>query len=575
MSIHPGNEHDLEPVPLPDTKMSRRKLLTVAGTAAVAGVFLGTRVGLASQNGDVLNDVYGHSPFNGLELQLEELAGLVKDIAVNVKEFGAVGDGVTDDTQAFRDALDYVTANHLTLMSDQGKIYLVDNLVIEGKTNFKLMFKGTLKRPNQLPATNPATSTLKFINCSHFVIDEVHFDGNHLNNNCVEGGIYNGEFLQEYRHCLYLNNCRYASIGKVYGKNPSGDVIYINGPSTYNLNFDYVEGISVGADGTTPIALGRNTVSICEGHNLSFQIVKSLGVGHVTMPGGFDIEPNWGEQVSNVYVNYLYVYSSSMSGLGITTKYGEGENIKNIEIASAHIENDVVATKRLLVITGSTNVHLRRVFIKGTVDSYAVHIGIAGNAQPVRRLKIDHLEIDTCRYGVMANHLNEGYMNVVVHHASENFLRLYNVSNFDFDVRGSFNPSTAFPNTPVKNFCIYLYMAPANSLINCKFSGDLAKNRVGDAAERCITTNAGDGASQIINCEFTNLNVDGWNETLKFVGQLVHTRKVDNTRMLTVGTSPLRPSANLMQGFSYYDTTLNKPIWWNGNNWIDAAGVTV
>lgn len=29
------------------------------------------------------------------------------------------------------------------------------------------------------------------------------------------------------------------------------------------------------------------------------------------------------------------------------------------------------------------------------------------------------------------------------------------------------------------------------------------------------------------------------------------------------------------RGFQYYDTTLNKPIWWNGTNWVDATGATV
>lgn len=28
-------------------------------------------------------------------------------------------------------------------------------------------------------------------------------------------------------------------------------------------------------------------------------------------------------------------------------------------------------------------------------------------------------------------------------------------------------------------------------------------------------------------------------------------------------------------GFSHFDTTLNKPIWWNGSKWVDATGTTV
>ena len=28
-------------------------------------------------------------------------------------------------------------------------------------------------------------------------------------------------------------------------------------------------------------------------------------------------------------------------------------------------------------------------------------------------------------------------------------------------------------------------------------------------------------------------------------------------------------------GVSYFDTTLGRPIWWNGTNWVDATGTTV
>lgn len=29
------------------------------------------------------------------------------------------------------------------------------------------------------------------------------------------------------------------------------------------------------------------------------------------------------------------------------------------------------------------------------------------------------------------------------------------------------------------------------------------------------------------------------------------------------------------KGQCFYDTTLNKPKWWNGTNWVDATGATV
>lgn len=40
------------------------------------------------------------------------------------------------------------------------------------------------------------------------------------------------------------------------------------------------------------------------------------------------------------------------------------------------------------------------------------------------------------------------------------------------------------------------------------------------------------------------------------------------------GTTSNRPT-NVLVGFQYFDTTINKPIFWDGSKWIDAIGATV
>jgi hypothetical protein len=46
-------------------------------------------------------------------------------------------------------------------------------------------------------------------------------------------------------------------------------------------------------------------------------------------------------------------------------------------------------------------------------------------------------------------------------------------------------------------------------------------------------------------------------------------------RFGTTGARPTSPAIGLYVGFTYYDTTLGKPIWWNGTVWKDATGSTV
>jgi hypothetical protein len=41
------------------------------------------------------------------------------------------------------------------------------------------------------------------------------------------------------------------------------------------------------------------------------------------------------------------------------------------------------------------------------------------------------------------------------------------------------------------------------------------------------------------------------------------------------GATADRPTTNLAVGEYYFDTTLNLPIWYDGTDWIDAAGNVV
>ena len=43
----------------------------------------------------------------------------------------------------------------------------------------------------------------------------------------------------------------------------------------------------------------------------------------------------------------------------------------------------------------------------------------------------------------------------------------------------------------------------------------------------------------------------------------------------SAGTTANRPATDLQIGQQYFDTTIGRPIWWNGSNWINAAGTVV
>jgi len=55
--------------------------------------------------------------------------------------------------------------------------------------------------------------------------------------------------------------------------------------------------------------------------------------------------------------------------------------------------------------------------------------------------------------------------------------------------------------------------------------------------------------------------------------------QIDNfTQNVTVppsGITASRPTERLEVGQYYFDTTIGRPIYWNGTNWINAAGTVV
>ena len=72
---------------------------------------------------------------NEIDLQLAQ-------VAINVKDFGAKGDGVTDDTKAIQDALDSM-GNTSILTSDKGKTFLVTKPLNVKFDNINIDFNGS------------------------------------------------------------------------------------------------------------------------------------------------------------------------------------------------------------------------------------------------------------------------------------------------------------------------------------------------------------------------------------------------------------------------------------------------
>lgn len=113
-----------------------------------------------------------------------------------------------------------------------------------------------------------------------------------------------------------------------------------------------------------------------------------------------------------------------------------------------------------------------------------------------------------------------------------------------------------------KNVLTQAMINKANTIYVIQYDYDLKEANI-NIPENCVLNFIGGaiGNGTIIGnkTKVINLNVD---------------RIVLSGTWFDSGITSNRPT-NVLVGFQYFDTTVNKPIFWDGSKWIDATGATV
>ena len=256
-------------------------------------------------NDGTLENLINVNLFNTLHTKIENINTQLAHIAINVKEFGAKGDGITDDTEAIQNAID----TNKNIIIPNG-VYLIDATKIRIENFGDDLVCGLLLKSDQ--HIKGETSTILKVktnnserysifgvqNVNNVVIDNIKFAGDRLTHEGVTGEYGYGVHISTSNN-ITLNNCsavdfwgdgffigctnhtdkntepRHITLNNCYANNnrrqglsiTSGNNVYINGGSYSNTNgTEPASGIDIEPNNyaTTPSNITFNNVEFKE-----------------------------------------------------------------------------------------------------------------------------------------------------------------------------------------------------------------------------------------------------------------------------------------------------------------------
>lgn len=246
---------------------------------------------------------------------------MIKGAAANIKDYGAVGDGVTDDTAAIQAAI----AANLNVFFPAGTYKITDTLVVRSSCQWRGEAGTLIFKTNVGAAINDTSGVVN----DFWLIENMLIRGGSADGTLIGGSL--GIGMGRSRRSILRNvKVQYFATGikldkpdvaianyyntledvSVYGANTSGDA------STYNV-IGYVVGNSSSADGAN-----ANTFTRCDmyGYNVkAWEISASVGCNfnelwYELSTNGFVLDANCSNNIISMYCEASTASGSAAAG---------------------------------------------------------------------------------------------------------------------------------------------------------------------------------------------------------------------------------------------------------------------
>lgn len=209
-----------------------------------------------------------------LDKNEDDTRAQMSQIRKDIKSYGAKGDGITNDSAAFRTFLS--SGGNLAISSG---VYMIDAEVFNLVSNTNLTFENRAKI-KLLPHNTDSYSILQCLDVDNVKITNAFLDGSKSENQFAGSG--------EWGHGIDVLNSTNVTVDNPEVLNTFGDGIYVGhnywGAST--IETDTVNINNAIIDGAR-----RNGISICGGRNLTIKDPHIKNVTETNPKAGIDIEP--------------------------------------------------------------------------------------------------------------------------------------------------------------------------------------------------------------------------------------------------------------------------------------------
>jgi len=510
--------------------------------------------------------------FGKIDSKMGEVTTQLADIAINVKSFGAKGDGITDDTANIQKAL------------DSGRVVRVPKgtYMINAITSLRMSSNQTLDFEDgaefvAIPNSAPSYTVLLIDGKENIKIINAKIKG--------ERTVHTGT-TGEWGACVRIISSVNVLIERSVFSDSWGDGLYIG--ATDKSIHNECENITirnVTCDNNRRLGMALTAVRNVKVYDSTFK-----NTGGTSPEAGIDVEPN-----ANFYCEKISIMNCAMSNNAtsgfIASTVSKGI-VQNIQLFECDMSQNTFDGAELI---GAINVNFTNCKLNSNhrngINSYVGSVGVkitncevSGNSVwGIRAYNSNDTIVESCTVtfngddGILFKGMRcKAYWNLVSNNTKTGILvdtgsDYSEVSNNDILNNGQSGIYvTSNYSKVVSNYLSGNATKAIHSSVEIYSQNSVVKYnevRLGNgSAVHGLRMSSGTNNIVTLN-DFTGSGVTSDTSILTQTNSHVFS----NFDSLRFGTTAQRPT-KVDNGFQYFDTTLNKPIFWNGS-WKDGNAV--